>query len=108
MMVRLFDADVRQLADVQREAEIDDCGLEIHRQAAIGRQRVDLDVAGRAEVGLEGFDLQRACRLGLQGLRQFELEICLDVVEAEDVDRVRRPRRDFDVRHRVLLSRTPQ
>jgi hypothetical protein len=62
VVVGLPDADIRQLADVEREAEIDDRGLEVDRQAAVGRKRVDVEAVGRAEVRLQRLDRRASSR----------------------------------------------
>src|SRR5215213_1694223 len=108
VVVRLLDADVRQLADVQREAQVDDRRLEVDSDVAGRRERVDPEVIVEVEVEvrLERLDVDLVLRLRPQRLREAELEVDVDVVEPEDVDRVRRL--DLDrIRHRALLSQSP-
>src|SRR5215510_11540420 len=97
MMVRLADADIREPADVGRKAEVDDRRLEIQRHAAVSLQRlsfqlelegINRQVCVCAKIRLKRLDFERTRVLGLERLREFELKISLNVVEADYVNGV--------------------
>ena len=58
MVVWRLDAEVRDLADVEGQAQVEHDGLDVQEHAAVGLERIDLQVAVGVDVRLERIDLQ--------------------------------------------------
>src|SRR5262245_43939837 len=109
-MVGLADADVRQLAEIRGQAQVDDRRLEIQRHALVALerrqlqlQRIDRQMCVGSEISLERLDLERLDVVDVLELdRRAALELQRDRYAAFEFQRERRA--SFEIRLGVVES----